>query len=305
MASFSHIVKSQILESLNTHKKAPYALFGLLSLAKTVQDNNIIFTTENEEIAHFLIRELKEICGVNNAAFSKSDKRGHLSFSVNIENSDDIKRIYETIGDIKTGLKSNALPSSDCIGYVVAGAFLAVGNITDPNKEYHLEFVVPSVEVCNDLGLILLDNFSILAKHTSRKNSEIVYIKESENIEDMLTLMGASRATLEVMNVKILKNVRNKVNRVMNCENANIERTVKASEQQIEDIELIERTVGLDSLTDELYEIAMLRYENPEFTLKELGESLTPKISKSGVNHRLEKIKAIANDIRDNGGRKK
>lgn len=304
MASFSHIVKGQILESLNTPKKASYALYGLLSLAKTVSDKKIMFTTENEDIAHFLTKELKSICKVKNITFAKADKRGHSAFSVSVEDKDDIKRIFDTLGDVRIGLKSDELPQN-CIGYVVSGVFLAVGNITDPNKEYHLEFVVPSVEVCNDLGLMLLDNFSILAKHTSRKNSEIVYIKESENIEDMLTLMGASKATLEVMNVKILKNVRNKVNRVMNCENANIERTVKASEQQIEDIELIDKTVGLDSLSDELYEIAVLRYENPEFTLKELGEVLTPKISKSGVNHRLEKIKAIANDIRDNGGSKK
>lgn len=304
MASFSQIVKSQILESLNTPKKAAYALYGLLSLAKTALDDKIMFTTENEDVANFLTKELKTICKVKNIYFEKSDKRGHAVYSVLIKDKDDIKRIFDTLGDVKMGLKSDALPS-DSIGYVVAGVFLAVGNVTDPNKEYHLEFVVPSIEICNDLGLILLDNFSILAKHTSRKNSEIVYIKESENIEDMLTLMGASKATLEVMNVKILKNVRNKVNRVMNCENANIERTVRASEHQIEDIELIEKTVGLESLSDELYEIAVLRYENPEFTLKELGESLTPKISKSGVNHRLEKIKAIANDIRDNGGIKK
>ena len=304
MASFSQIVKSQILESLNTPKKAAYALYGLLSLAKTAKDDEIMFTTENEEVAHFYTKEIESICKVKNISLVKADKRGHAVYSVFIKDKDDIKRIYDTLGDVKMGLKSDALPS-DGIGYVVAGVFLAVGNVTDPNKEYHLEFVVPSIEICNDLGLILLDNFSILAKHTSRKNSEIVYIKESENIEDMLTLMGASKATLEVMNVKILKNVRNKVNRVMNCENANIERTVRASEQQIEDIELIEKTVGLDSLSDELYEIAVLRYENPEFTLKELGESLTPKISKSGVNHRLEKIKAIANDIRDNGGSKK
>lgn len=304
MASFSHIVKGQILESLNTPKKASYALYGLLSLAKTVSDKRIMFTTENEDIALFLTKELKSICKVKNITFAKADKRGHSAFSVSVEDKDDIKRIFDTLGDVRIGLKSDELPQN-CIGYVVSGVFLAVGNITDPNKEYHLEFVVPSVEVCNDLGLMLLDNFSILAKHTSRKHSEIVYIKESENIEDMLTLMGASKATLEVMNVKILKNVRNKVNRVMNCENANIERTVKASEQQIEDIELIDKTVGLDSLSDELYEIAVLRYENPEFTLKELGEVITPKISKSGVNHRLEKIKAIANDIRDNGGSEK
>lgn len=304
MASFSHIVKGQILESLNTPKKVSYALYGLLSLAKTVSDKKIMFTTENEDIANFLTKGLKTICKVKNITLSKADKRGHSAFSVSVEDKDDIRLIFNTLGDVRIGLKSDELPQN-CIGYVVSGVFLAVGNITDPNKEYHLEFVVPSVEVCNDLGLMLLDNFSILAKHTSRKNSEIVYIKESENIEDMLTLMGASKATLEVMNVKILKNVRNKVNRVMNCENANIERTVKASEQQIEDIELIDKTIGLDSLSDELYEIAVLRYENPEFTLKELGEAITPKISKSGVNHRLEKIKAIANDIRDNGGSEK
>lgn len=304
MASFSQIVKEQILESLNTPKKASYALYGLLSFAKTVSDKKIMFTTENEDVAHFFTKELETICKAQNISLEKTDKRGHSAFSVLIEDQNDIKGIFAALGDIRMGLKSTALPS-DGIGYVVAGVFLAVGNVTDPNKEYHLEFVVPSIEACNDLGLILLDNFSILAKHTSRKNSEIVYIKESENIEDMLTLMGASKATLEVMNVKILKNVRNKVNRVMNCENANIERTVRASEQQIEDIELIEKTVGLDSLSDELYEIAVLRYENPEFTLKELGEALTPKISKSGVNHRLEKIKSIAGDIRDNGGSKK
>lgn len=304
MASFSQIVKEQILESLNTPKKASYALYGLLSFAKTVSDKKIMFTTENEDVAHFLTKELETICKAKNISLEKTDKRGHSAFSVLIEDQNDIKGIFAALGDIRMGLKSTAL-LSDGIGYAVAGVFLAVGNVTDPNKEYHLEFVVPSIEACNDLGLILLDNFSILAKHTSRKNSEIVYIKESENIEDMLTLMGASKATLEVMNVKILKNVRNKVNRVMNCENANIERTVRASEQQIEDIELIEKTVGLDSLSDELYEIAVLRYENPEFTLKELGEALTPKISKSGVNHRLEKIKSIAGDIRDNGGSKK
>lgn len=304
MASFSQIVKEQILESLNTPQKVSYALYGLLSFAKTATDKKILFTTENEDIALFLTNEIKTVCNVKSVSLSKADKRGHSSYSISIEDKDDIDSIFNTIGDIRIGLGSDAFPA-DSMGYIVAGVFLAIGNVTDPNKEYHLEFVVPSIEVCNDLGLILLDNFSILAKHTSRKNSEIVYIKESENIEDMLTLMGASKATLEVMNVKILKNVRNKVNRVMNCENANIERTVKASEQQIEDIELIEKTAGLGSLSSELYEIAVLRYENPEFTLKELGEALTPKISKSGVNHRLEKIKAIANDIRENGGSKK
>lgn len=299
MASFSHMVKNQIIESLNTPKKASFALYGLLCFSKVVSEGEILFSTENAEVASFLKSELERICKIK-VELADADKRGHQAFNISLRDKN-ARIAFETVGDFRNGLSDKSFPTEG-VRYAIAGAFLAVGNITDPNKEYHLEFVVPSVDACNDLGLALLNNFSILAKHTTRKNSEIVYIKESENIEDMLTLMGASKATLEVMNVKILKNVRNKVNRVMNCENANIERTVKASEQQIEDIELIEKSMGLDSLPDELYEIALLRYENPEFTLKELGEALTPKISKSGVNHRLEKIKAIANNIRDNGG---
>lgn len=303
MASFSKTVKYQIIDEIKSRNKEKAVLFGMLSLCKELSSDKLKFTTENEETADFLYHKLKSCCNVSEINLSETKKRGRSTYNVSVSGKSEIDKIKSFTGGIgRYNLKD--LKGNDCAS-VIAGVFLAVGSVTDPNKEYHMEFVLPSVELCNDLGLLFIESFGIIAKHVSRKNSEIVYLKESENIEDMLTLMGASKSTLEMINVKILKNVRNKVNRVMNCENANIERTVRASEKQIEDIELIEKTVGLDILPDDIYETARLRYENPELTLKELGELFKPAISKSGVNHRLEKIKAVADNIRKNGGTNK
>ena len=148
----------------------------------------------------------------------------------------------------------------------------------------------------------LIENYGIIPKQTERKNSQVVYIKESENIEDMLTLMGAVNSSLEIMNIKILKDIRNKINRAVNCDNANIEKTLRASEKQIEDIELIESTIGFGELSEDLREIAELRLENPGYTLKELGQALSKPISRSGANHRLARISKIAEDIRKKQG---
>ncbi len=303
MASFSQTVKCQIIDGIKSRDKEKAVLYGMLSLCKELKKDKLVFVTENEETSIFLYDRLKTCCKVKDISLISSKKRNHSTFCITVRGESEIDKIKSFTGGIGTdNLKD--LKGNDCAS-VIAGVFLAVGSVTDPNKEYHMEFVLPGVELCNALGLMFIENFSILAKHVTRKRSEIVYIKESENIEDMLTLMGASKSTLEMMNVKILKNVRNKVNRVMNCENANIERTVMASEKLIEDIELIEKTVGLDTLPDDISLTARLRYENPELTLKELGELFVPKISKSGVNHRLEKIKSVAENIRNNGGQKK
>ena len=125
-----------------------------------------------------------------------------------------------------------------------------------------------------------------------------MYIKESENIIDMLTLMGATMSSIELMHVKMEKDMRNKINRAMNCDNANIDKTIRAAERQIADIELIEQTMGLSSLPDNLREIAEIRLENPDYNLKQLGEELSPPISRSGANHRLQKLSEIAEEIR-------
>lgn len=299
MQSFSYLVKSEIIDNLNSFDKANAAVLGILKLSKNFDRSNITMITENEKVAGFLANQLNKICGhdaVNIKNLRKSEKSN--LFTVRLDNQADRDFIIDFFKVKDKRLSKDDLPKKRYIPSLIAGVFLACGSVIDPNKEYHIEFVMPNLELCNDFGIILIDNFGILAKHTERKNTNIVYIKESENIEDMLTLMGASKASLEIMNIKILKDVRNKINRAVNCDNANIEKSLRAAERQIEDIELIEKTVGFASLSDDLREIAEVRYNNPDYNLKELGLALNPPISRSGANHRLERIRKAADEIR-------
>ena len=299
MQSFSYLVKSEIIDNLYSFEKANAAVMGILKVAKCFGNDGIALMTENEKTAEFLANHLNKICG-HTAVSIKNMRKSEKSnlFTVSVDNESDRAFVLNYFKVKDKRLLENDLPKKRYIPSLIAGVFLACGSIIDPNKEYHIEFVMPSLELCNDLGFILIDYYGILAKHTERKNANIVYIKESENIEDMLTLMGASKASLEIMNVKILKDVRNKINRAVNCDNANIEKSLKAAERQIEDIELIERTIGFASLSEDLREIAEIRYNNPDYNLKELGLALNPPISRSGANHRLERIKKAADEIR-------
>ena len=299
MQSFSYLVKSEIIDNLNSFDKANAAVLGILKFSKNFDRSNITMITENEKVADFLTKQLNKICcheAVNEKNLRKSEKSNLFTVSVDSQADRDLIINFFKVKDKR--LSKEDLPKKKYIPSLIAGVFLACGSVIDPNKEYHIEFVMPNLELCNDFGIILIDYFDILAKHTERKNSNIVYIKESENIEDMLTLMGAPKASLEIMNVKIFKDVRNKINRAVNCDNANIERSLRAAERQIEDIELIERTVGFESLSDDLREMAEIRYNNPDYSLKELGLALNPPISRSGANHRLERIRKAADEIR-------
>ncbi len=299
MQSFSYQVKSEIIDNLNSFDKANAAVLGILKLSKSFDKESITLITENEKVAQFTADQLNKICG-HNAVNIKDLRKSEKSnlFTISVDNEKDREFILNFFKVKDKRLLESDLPKKKFIPSLIAGVFLACGSIIDPNKEYHIEFVMPNLDLCNDFGIILIDYFGILAKHTERKNTNIVYIKESENIEDMLTLMGASKASLEIMNIKILKDVRNKINRAVNCDNANIEKSLKAAERQIEDIELIEKTVGFASLSDDLREIAEIRYNNPDYSLKELGLALNPPISRSGANHRLERIKKAADEIR-------
>ncbi len=299
MHSFSYQVKSEIIESFNSFEKANSAVLGILKFSKCFDKDNISLITENELVANFLYNQLNKICG-HDAVSIKNLRKSEKSnlFTVSVDDKQDRKLILNFFKVKSNRLLKEELPKKRFIPSLIAGIFLACGSVIDPNKEYHIEFVIPSLELCNDFGIILIEYFDILAKHTERKNTNIVYIKESENIEDLLTLMGASKASLEIMNVKILKDVRNKINRAVNCDNANIEKSLKAAERQIEDIELIEKTIGFSSLSDDLKEIAEIRYNNPDYNLKELGQALSPPISRSGANHRLARIRKAADEIR-------
>ena len=299
--SFSYRVKAEIIEKINSSQKADACLMGLLCCCNELSDRGILFLTENASVKDFFVRNVSRILKDSDAVgVSEAERRSGVTlYSLTVP--DKGQRIYllDYFGmDESRRLTEDYLPKDKFFPQLAAGIFLACGSVNDPNKKYHMEFVMPTLELCNDFGLLLIERYEILPKHVERKGAQIMYIKESENIIDMLTLMGATMCSIELMNVKMEKDVRNKINRAMNCDNANIDKTLKASERQVSDIELIDRKIGLSSLPDQLREIAELRLENPDYNLKQLGAELHPPISRSGANHRLQKLSEIASELR-------
>ena len=184
-----------------------------------------------------------------------------------------------------------------CKQAYLRGIFLGCASISDPEKNYHLEFVFPDNKLALELMDVLKD-FDINAGVIIRKKSHVVYIKDGEKISQILGLIGARKHLLDFENLRVFKTVSNEINRKVNCETANIAKTAKAFVSFQEDIEYIERSRGIAYLPDPLIEVASVKLEHPGATLKELGEMLSPPISKSGVNHRLRKISEIAEKLR-------
>ena len=189
------------------------------------------------------------------------------------------------------------LQKSCCRRTFVRGAFLASGSMSDPHKSYHFEIVCATPQQAEQLRTVISD-FGMDAKVVERKKHHVVYLKEGAQIVDMLNIMEAHVALMNLENVRILKEMRNSVNRQVNCETANINKTVNAAVKQIEDIKFIQEKGRLQELPDNLYEMAQVRLEHPEAPLKELGAYSNPPVGKSGVNHRLRKISEIAENMR-------
>lgn len=187
-----------------------------------------------------------------------------------------------------------------CKRAFIRGAFLAAGSISDPNKSYHYEIVCEYEEDAVQMQE-LLKFFNLDAKIIQRKRNYVTYIKEGNNITDVLNIMGAFVSQMKLYNVMILKGMRNDVNRKVNCETANLNKTIEAAVKQIRDIEYVRDTVGFESLSDGLREVAEIRLKNPDMKLKDIGELLNPPVGKSGVNHRLRKISELAQKLRIEG----
>ena len=178
-------------------------------------------------------------------------------------------------------------------------AFLAVGSITNPERGYHLEMLFESEFEANEVKE-LMNVYGLGAKYVRRKENYITYLKGAEAISDFLTVIGAMRAVLSFENIRVVKDVRNNANRRTNCETANIQKTVDASTRQVADIEYIDERLGLENLQGDLRELALLRLDNRDASLAELGRLMSPELGKSGVNHRLKKLAELAENLRIN-----
>lgn len=199
---------------------------------------------------------------------------------------------------LREPIDNRLINSACCKSSFLRGAFLCVGSLSDPNKGYHLEFVCDDEKQASQL-IEILRSFDIEAHGIIRKKYHVVYIKEGEAIVDFLGIIGAHISLMDLENLRILKEISNGINRRVNCEAANIAKTVSAASKQVEDIIFIRDFYGLNRLPDKLREIAEVRLENPDATLKELGELLDPPVGKSGVNHRLRNLSELADSLKN------
>lgn len=199
----------------------------------------------------------------------------------------------------QTGIDEKLVSKACCKRAYLRGAFLAAGSVNNPEgASYHLEIASSSAEHSQAL-CELANAFELNARSIERKRGYILYLKEGEKIIEMLNLIGAHQALFKFEDVRILRDMRNSVNRIVNCETANLNKTINAAVRQIENIKLVDAEIGIDNLPPKLKDVALLRLEHPDMNLKEIGEMLDGKVSKSGVNHRLRKIEQIADGFRN------
>lgn len=292
--SFSSEVKEELSRHLGKSRHCQVAELAALiafdgKISETERDSDKISDFENEhlnETFHLLVRK---IFGIEE--LQTHEERIRTLETIKMWNqSEQIPAVRDTVNGI-------LIQQICCKRAYIRGAFLACGSISDPNKSYHFEIVCRTIEQASQLRDVI-NSFDMDAKIVARKKHQVVYLKEGAQIVDILNIMEAHIALMNLENVRILKEMRNSVNRKVNCETANISKTVNAAVKQLEDISYIKETAGFDSLPDNLKETAMLRLEYPDAPLKELGTYLNPPVGKSGVNHRLRKISAIAEELR-------
>ena len=285
---------SEVKEELSKHPgKSRHCQIAELA-ALFVFDGKIDMYLDSEsEVVNRKYELLERLLFQNRqSAQGESEKQRKQRLYEMVKMWDEVKKIPVQT-DVVNGL---LLQQSCCKRAYIRGAFLAGGSISDPNKAYHFEIVCRTMEQAAQLRNTI-NSFSMDAKIVERKKHYVVYLKEGSQIVDILNVMEAHVALMELENVRILKEMRNSVNRQVNCETANISKTVNAAVKQLEDITFIRDHAGLDSLPDNLREMALLRLEHPEAPLKELGTYLNPPVGKSGVNHRLRKISEIAEEM--------
>ncbi len=300
--SFSSNVKAELCkDSLSKKSCAVAEGYGVLLYCNTFSSTEIRIITESRDFAARLPRLFKKAFGVTFDQEPAAHDRGKLQFAVTSE--DKISKIFETLQmDLKSSLTLHVNfgmleEEAECMAYL-RGAFLAGGSVTDPAKRYHLEMTTSHYKVSRETCALLVEcGFS--PKELSRGGNNILYFKQSDYIEDFLTAIGAQVSAMGVMEAKVEKDLRNGVNRRVNCETANLTKVVDASMGQMAAIRALEEAGDLEKLPGKLRETALLRRENPEATLQELAAMLQPPITKSAINHRMRKLLELARALEE------
>ncbi len=298
--SFSSDIKSELAKTENLLPCCFHAqVYGLVLFAH-FSKYNLSITTENTDVFDLYSSYINDYCGVNTYISDGSNKKLTTYVKTDEEKSKVFAKFGHELKEPTLRINRANIGEECCASSFLRGVFLACGTVTDPERGYHLEFVVPYKKLCLDF-IHFLEELGLSPKYINRKGNHIVYFKDSESIEDILAIIGAQDASLYVMGIKIEKDVKNKVNRRLNFELSNINKTVDAANAQVEAIEFIEKKVGISSLPENLQQIARLRVDNPEASLRDLGQLMDEPLSRSGVNHRLAKIVSYAEKLKSGG----
>ena len=273
-------------------------LYGMLLFCKVFSRSQILLTSEHKFVVDHFAQLLADF-GVQKSLLQRSHKTRDYCLQISDEKT--IDRIYSDFGysgdELNLRIKTENLVCDECIGAFISGCFLTGGTVTDPKKGYHLEFTTYRTNLLSDL-FKLLDESGFEPRLAARGFGRMIYYKNSGTIEDLLTFMGAIDASLALMETKVEKDVKNRINRQVNCESANIDKTIEAAARDKEAIDYIFTRMGESWLPDELQEIARLRIANPDLSLTDLGGLLEAKLTKSGVSHRLRRIRQEADKLR-------
>ena len=308
--SFSGMVKEELSRQVSTARHCRIAeIAALLSACGRMTADGILhFQTENYAVVRKYFTLLTKTFNIDTAIAIREScqmKKGKVYF-VEIADPAQIETVLQGTklsadkcsGETLYAGNGLVIQQSCCKRAFIRGAFLASGSISDPEKGYHFEIVCSDEQKAGQLRE-LIRSFEIDAKIVMRKKLYVVYVKEGAQIVDMLAVMEANVALMNLENIRIVKEMRNTVNRKVNCETANINKTVSAAVKQIEDIRFIQMSSAFDELPESLQEMAELRVRYPEATLAELGQLLDTPVGKSGVNHRLKKISLFADELRE------
>lgn len=297
--SFSSDIKKELCDVRElSPQQAEAMLYGIM-YASRMDEGRPLIQTENIDLMNAAAELIRAVFPNVRTGIVRLVKNSGSLYTLKIRSG--WEDIAERFGDFSSISRDAVSGGDEESGAFLRGVFVSCGSVTDPNKEYHLELVLPE----NDRTPALLDfiaehgmSLKETARGGARSKKTVLYAKESELIEDCLTYIGAANHSIEIMQVKIVKDFRNRVNRSVNCENANLDKTVAASNKSTADIEYIFSTMGADWLSPDLRETARLRVENPEMSLSELCGMFPEKISRSGLNHRLKKLSKLAEELR-------
>ena len=297
--SFSSDIKKELCDVRElSPQQAEAMLYGIM-YASRMDEGRPLIQTENIDLMNAAAELIRAVFPNVRTGIVRLVKNSGSLYTLKIRSG--WEDIAERFGDFSSISREAVSGGDEESGAFLRGVSVGCGSVTDPNKEYHLELVLPE----NDRTPALLDfiaehgmSLKETARGGARSKKTVLYAKESELIEDCLTYIGAANHSMEIMQVKIVKDFRNRVNRSVNCENANLDKTVAASNKSTADIEYIFSTMGADWLSPDLRETARLRVENPEMSLSELCGIFPEKISRSGLNHRLKKLSKLAEELR-------